>query len=434
MVPQWIIEKKRDGLALQAEEIRAFIDGYTMGRIPDYQMAALAMAIYFRGMTFDEAATLTAAMLHSGVVLDTAAIALPKVDKHSTGGIGDKVSLILAPLVACCGVAVPMVSGRGLGITGGTLDKLESIPGYRTNLSVDEFRGVLARCGCSIVGQTADLAPADKKLYALRDVTGTVPSIPLISASIMSKKLAEGTDALVLDVKWGRGAFMKTVETARELARTMVEIGKRAGKGMAALITDMNQPLGRTAGNALEVIETAETLRGRGPDDLTAITLELGAQMLLLAGKADGREEAIQALRRELDSGAAYERFKTMVALHGGSVAAVEDTKALPSARLRIEHRAAATGYVAQADAELIGKACLVLGAGRRKVEDQVDPAVGVSGIAKVGERVEKGQPLLALHANAQSLANEAQSLLSEAFAVTPEPPPAPRLIVETLR
>ncbi len=258
MVPQWIIEKKRDGATLAEEDIRAFIASYDAGDIPDYQMAALAMAIYFRGMAFEEVTVLTDAMMRSGDILDTSGISLPKSDKHSTGGIGDKVSLILAPLAACSGLAVPMISGRGLGITGGTLDKLEAIPGYRTDLEPDAFVRVVAECGCSIIGQTADLAPVDKKLYALRDVTGTVPSVPLIAASIMSKKLAESTDALVLDVKWGAGAFMKTLEQARELARTMVEIGHRMERGMTAVITDMNQPLGRAAGNAVEVIECIE--------------------------------------------------------------------------------------------------------------------------------------------------------------------------------
>ena len=267
MVPQWVIEKKRDGQPLSEEEIRWFINGYSKGDIPDYQMAAMAMAIYFKGMTLDEMAVLTDAMMRSGDLVDTSSLKMPKVDKHSTGGIGDKISLILAPLAACCGIGVPMISGRGLGITGGTLDKLESIPGYRTNLSDREFLDVVAKCGCSITGQTGQLAPADKKLYALRDVTATVPSIPLIVASIMSKKLAAGLDALVLDVKWGKGAFMRTVEAAQELARNMVEVGVRMGKGMAALITDMNQPLGRTAGNSLEVIESIEGPGGyRGTD------------------------------------------------------------------------------------------------------------------------------------------------------------------------
>ena len=286
MLPQWLIEKKRDGLAHSADELRAWIAGYVRGEIPDYQMAAWAMAVYFRGLTFEETAALTEAMLRSGAVVDTSALPWPTADKHSTGGIGDKISLVLAPLVACCEVAVPMISGRGLGITGGTLDKLEAIPGYRTRLSRERFLEILADCGCSIMGATEDLAPADRKLYALRDVTGTVPSIPLIAASILSKKLAEGASALVLDVKWGRGAFMKTVPQARELARTMVEIGRRMGRRMTALITDMNQPLGRTAGNALEIAETLAVLRGEGPDDVRELTLELGAQI----GRASCRE------------------------------------------------------------------------------------------------------------------------------------------------
>jgi pyrimidine-nucleoside phosphorylase len=431
MVPQWIIEKKRDGQALTDAEIRGFIQGYTEGSIPDYQMAALAMAVYFRGMSGDEIAALTDAMLHSGRTVDTAAIPLPKADKHSTGGIGDKVSLILAPLVACCGVVVPMISGRGLGITGGTLDKLEAIPGYRTRLSLDEFRAVLAQCGCSIIGQTPELTPADRKLYALRDVTGTVPSIPLIAASIMSKKLAEGLDALVLDVKWGQGAFMKTVHTARELARTMVAIGRRMGKAVTAVITDMNQPLGRTAGNALEVAETVACLQGRGPADVMLVTFELGAHMLTLTGRAASHTEALALLQRQVASGGALKRFRQMVELHGGAVAALEDCAGLPAARLRAELPATRGGYVARADAGLIGRACMALGAGRAKVDDGVDPAVGVSGMAKIGERVEKGQALLVMHANDEARLAEAARLIAEAFEIADAPPRPPELVVE---
>ena len=423
MIPQWVIEKKRDGAALDPAEIRAFVDGFTAGAIPDYQMAALAMAIYFQGMTFDEVTALTEAMMRSGTILDMSSIGRPTADKHSTGGIGDKVSLVLAPLVASCGVAVPMISGRGLGITGGTLDKLESIPGYRTNLSAGEFLSVLDRCGCSIIGQTAELAPADRKLYALRDVTGTVPSIPLISASIMSKKLAEGADALVLDVKWGRGAFMKTADQARELARTMVEIGRRMGRSMAALITDMNQPLGRTAGNALEVLETMETLRGNGPDDLVNLTIELGARMLLLARRAPTRDEAAALLARQLRNGAALKKFVDMVRLHGGDTDALQAPERLCAARLRGAVPAPCGGFVARADADQIGRACLVLGAGRTKVEDRVDPAVGAGQIAKVGARVAKGDPLVVLHANDPNRLREAAAMARDAFDIAAAPP-----------
>ena len=433
MLPQWIIEKKRDGQALTEAEIRFFINGYASGDIPDYQMAALAMAIYFRWMTFDEVATLTDAMMRSGDILDTSRIRRPKVDKHSTGGIGDKVSLVLAPLAACGGVAVPMIAGRGLGITGGTLDKLESIPGYRTDLSPREFLKIVDRCGCSITGQTDRLAPADKKLYALRDVTATVPSIPLISASIMSKKLAEGLDALVLDVKWGRGAFMKTRENARELARTMVEIGKRMRKGMAAVITDMNQPLGRAAGNAVELAEAVETLQGRGPKDLVDETLELGALMLVLGRKATGREAALAVLRRHLSSGAAFEKFKEMVKLQGGDARVLDGGARLPTARFHRAWPAPRGGYVAGVDADLIGRACAMMGAGRRKVEDRVDHAAGVTGLVKIGERVQKGQPLAILHANDKAKIREVERLLAGAFRISGTRAEAPKLILETI-
>lgn len=429
MLPQWIIEKKRDGKTLAPAEIAFFIRGYNDGSIPDYQMAAMAMAIYFNGMNFDEVAALTDAMMRSGEALDTSSIRLPKIDKHSTGGVGDKVSLILAPLVACCGIAVPMISGRGLGITGGTLDKLESIPGYRTDLSTREFLAVLRKCGCSIIGQTAQLAPADRKLYALRDVTATVPSIPLISASIMSKKLAEGLDSLVLDVKWGKGAFMKSRAEACELAKTMVEIGKRMGKGMAALITDMNQPLGRTAGNALEIVETVESLQGRGPADLMEVTLALGARMLMLGGKARSEDAARDMLRTRIRSGAAFEKFLKMVRLHGGSSSCVEKAGKLRAAKIKADYPAPRAGYIAEVNADLVGRACVVLGAGRKRVEESIDHAVGMTCIAKVGERVAKRQPLAVLHANDRRRLAEAAALLSGAFRIAPAPVKRPRLI-----
>ena len=434
MVPQWIIEKKRDGAGLTEEEIRSFVAGYDAGKIPDYQMAALAMAIYFKGMTFEEIATLTDAMMRSGRVLDLSALPVPTADKHSTGGIGDKVSLVLAPLVACCNVAVPMISGRGLGITGGTLDKLESIPGYRTDLSVDEFMGVLDACGCSIIGQTPELAPVDRKLYALRDVTGTVPSIPLITASIMSKKLAEGARTLVLDVKWGSGAFMQTLAQARELASTMVGVGSRMGRSMSALLTDMNQPLGTTAGNAVEVAESVAALRGCGSSDLTGITVELGAHMVTLAGKAVSLEAARDALRGHIDSGAAFERFRDMVRLHGGTVDAIDDTGRLPRAAHREAVTAPRPGYVAEVNAMGIGRACLVLGAGRKQVTDAVDPAAGITDLAKIGDTVTEGQPLATLHANDGRLLADALELARAAFRVedaAPEPVPLITDVVE---
>ncbi len=428
MLPQWIIEKKRNGDALTDDEIREFIQGFTRGTIPDYQMAALAMAIYFRGLSADETAALTEAMLRSGDVLDTASIAAPKIDKHSTGGIGDKVSLILAPLVACCGVAVPMISGRGLGITGGTLDKLESIPGYRTQLATAEFLHIVAACGCSIVGQTERLAPADRKLYALRDVTGTVPSIPLITASILSKKLAAGVDGLVLDVKCGRGAFMPTPETARELAHSLVHVGRQMGKQMTALITSMDQPLGRAVGNALEIVETVAALQGCGPDDLMEVTLALAERMLLLAGVARSAAEAGAMLARQLESGAAWRKFLDMVRLHGGDVATLVHPDRLPRARLQEPLPAPASGFVAAADAEHIGRACLLLGAGRTKTTDAVDHAVGVADLVKIGQPVAQGQPLAVLHANDERRLAAARAQLETAFRITPAaaPPPLP--------
>jgi len=434
MLPQWTIEKKRDGKSLSDDEIRSFIEGFTSGSIPDYQMAAMAMAIYFSGMTPQETAVLTDAMMRSGDLVDTSSIRIPKIDKHSTGGIGDKISLILAPLVACCGIAVPMISGRGLGITGGTLDKLEAIPGYRTNLSEKEFLRVIKACGCSIIGQTKQLAPADKKLYALRDVTATVPSIPLITASIMCKKLAEGIDALVLDVKWGKGAFMKSPKDARALAQSMVRVGRAMNKGMAALITDMNQPLGRAAGNAVEIVESIDTLKGHGPQDLTDLTIAFGVEMLVLARKARSRPEAERNLRGLLASGKAFAKFREMVRLQGGDVTSIDNPHRLPTARIINPFPAPRAGYVAGVDADAVGRAVLVLGAGRSKTDDVIDHAVGITGLAKIGERVAKGAPLVVVHANDKARLAEANKLLQRAFTLSATKPRAPKLILETLR
>lgn len=433
MLPQWVIEKKRDGHELSEEEIRWFIDGYTRDDIPDYQMAAMAMAIYLRGMTPRETAILTDAMMRSGDLVDTSSIALPKVDKHSTGGIGDKVSLILAPLVACLGAAVPMLSGRGLGITGGTLDKLEAIPGYRTGLTEREFVAVLQACGCSIIGQTGRIAPADKKLYALRDVTATVPSIPLITASIMCKKLAEGIDALVLDVKCGRGAFMKNQDDARALALSMVKAGREMGKRVAALLTDMNQPLGRTAGNALEVVESVETLAGRGPADLTDLTVALAVQMLLLVRPEADAVALGQACREKLRDGTALAKFRAMVALQGGDPAVIDAPERLPRARLRHPVPAPRAGFVTDVNAEAVGRAVILLGGGRAKTDDRVDVAVGVSDIAKIGEQLTDGQPALVAHANDESRLASALELLEGAVSTGPEPVAPPPLILETI-
>ena len=433
MLPQWIIEKKRNGGALSDDELGLFIGGYAKGEIPDYQMAALAMAIFFRGMTPAETATMTRVMMESGDIVDTSSIRLPKVDKHSTGGIGDKISIPLAPLVASCGVAVPMISGRGLGITGGTLDKLESIPGYRTGLGVEEFLHVLQSCGCSMIGQTERIVPADRKLYALRDVTATVPSIPLIVSSIMSKKLAEGIDGLVLDVKCGRGAFMKTRAEARALAEGLVRVGRAMGKRVTALITAMDQPLGRSVGNALEMVESAEILRGRGPADTTELTLLLGAEMLVLAGVVPTAEDALPMLRRKLESGEALEIFKTMVRLHGGNTDVIDDPTRFPLAPIRQVYGAPFAGTVTDVDAEKIGRASLLLGAGRTKTTDVIDPAAGLSGLAKIGERVVSGQPLAILHAATQQRVDEAMELVRNAFVVGDAPVAPSPLVLERL-
>lgn len=419
MFPHWIIEKKRDGGTLTADEIRYFISANTKGEIPDYQMSALAMAIYFQGMNFEETSVLTEVMMNSGDIVNTSSLKLPKVDKHSTGGVGDKTSLVLAPLVACCGAVVPMISGRGLGITGGTLDKLESIPGYRVSLSEREFLSVLNECGCSICGQTAQLAPADKKLYALRDVTGTVPSIPLITASILCKKLAEGIDALVLDVKVGSGAAMKDLKQAEALGDMMVKVGRAMGKDVQAVITDMSEPLGCCVGNALEVLECVEVLKGRGPADLIEVTMELGVRMLLLARLAVTKEEARAKLATELSSGRALERFRRMIALQGGDPAFIDDYSKLPRATLREDLRALSSGRVAAVDAEKIGRAAILLGAGRGKIDDKIDFAVGFSDIVKRGAQVVVGDRLLTIHANSQEKLQQARDLLNSAITIS---------------
>ncbi len=427
MLPQWIIEKKRDGAELAPEEIRAFIAGYTTGAIPDYQMAALAMAIYFKGMTARETADLTLAMMESGKVINPSSIPGAKVDKHSTGGIGDKISIPLAPLVAACGAVVPMISGRGLGITGGTLDKLEAIPGYRTGLSESEFFKTLETCGCSMIGQTAEIAPADKKLYALRDVTATVPSIPLIVSSIMSKKLAEGIDALVLDVKCGSGAFMKNINDARKLARALIDTGTAMGKKVVALITDMNQPLGRAVGNALEVRESLDILKGNGPADSQGLTIELAKRMLGVAEVHD-LEGGITDPTTHLEDGTALEKFKQMVTCHGGD----SDTD-LPPAEKQTPLPAPKSGFISKADAEVIGRACLLLGAGRAQITDSIDPAVGLSDLKKIGESVEAGEPLCLIHSNGHENETELLHAMKTAFKIVDQPVEAPPLVLETI-
>lgn len=433
MLPQWIIEKKRDGAALTDQELADFIGGYVRGDVPDYQMAALAMAVFFRGMTPGEISTLTRVMMQSGDIVDTSAVLLPKVDKHSTGGIGDKISIPLAPLVASCGVAVPMISGRGLGITGGTLDKLEAIPGYRTALELDEFLKVIRACGCSLIGQTERLVPADRKLYALRDVTATVPSIPLIVSSIMSKKLAEGIDGLVLDVKCGRGAFMKTREEARALAEGLVRVGRAMGKRVSALITPMDQPLGRAVGNALEIAESVDILKGRGPADSTELTILLAAEMLVLARVVPTAEDGVTVARRKLASGEPFEILKKMVRLHGGATDVLDDPGRFPAARVQQDYTAPADGIVREVDAGKIGRACLLLGAGRARTTDTIDHAAGLSNLVKVGEHVAAGVPLVRIHAASKERVEAALVLVGQAFVVGPDPVGASPLVLEKL-
>ncbi len=420
-----LIRKKRDGGVFSRAEIEYLVDGCTKGSIPDYQMAAWLMAVVLRGMTGEETAALTNAMLHSGEVLDLSFLPAKKVDKHSTGGVGDKTSLVLAPLVAAGGLYVPMISGRGLGHTGGTLDKLESIPGFRVDLDAREFERVLKACGCSMIGQTEKIAPADRKLYVLRDVTGTVESPYLICASIMSKKLAEGTDALVLDVKTGSGAFMKKEEDAVFLAELMVETGERMGKKMAALITDMNQPLGRMVGNALEVQECIEVLHGEGPADLRDLCFELAGWMLYLGGAAKTVAEGKQLCERIIASGQAFERFRQMVELQGGDISAIDDPSRLPSAEHRVEVLSPQSGYVTAIATEQVGTACVILGGGRERKEDSVDPAVGIVVHKKIGDKVSAGESLCTIHCHslADAQAARAKALLEESYEIAEAPP-----------
>jgi pyrimidine-nucleoside phosphorylase len=406
MNPVWTIAKKRDGGELTADEIGCFIAGYAHGNIPDYQMSALAMAIYLRGMTAEETAALTDHMLTSGATFDWPAGGKPKVDKHSTGGIGDKVSLPLAAMLACCDLQVPMISGRGLGSTGGTLDKLDAIPGFRTDLGMDEMREVVDRVGCVISGATPDLVPADRKLYALRDMTATVPSIPLITASIMSKKLAEGLDALVLDVKFGSGAFMKTATAARELAESLVNTGKRMGVATTALLTDMNQPLGRMVGNAVEVNESLAALEGHGPADLMEVTLSLGAELLVSTGRAASQREVNNQLQKTITTGAARERFEKMITAQGGNL----DTplKIAPAS----EVAATQSGYVAAIDAESLGQVVIAMRGGRQEIGDALDYSTGFEMLVRLGDKVEAGQPIARLFATADVTEKGREKLL----------------------
>ena len=427
-----VIRKKRDGVELSQAEIEGLVSAYTKGEIPDYQVSAWLMAVVLKGMTRPETAALTDAMLHSGEVLDLSSLPARKVDKHSTGGVGDKTSLVLAPLAAAAGIAVPMISGRGLGHTGGTLDKLEAIPGFNVNLSVAEFRRVLETCGCAMIGQTAEIAPADRKLYALRDVTGTVESPYLICASIMSKKLAEGIDALVLDVKTGSGAFMKSEKDAVFLAELMVETGERMGKQMVALITDMDQPLGNMIGNALEVVEVMEVLRDAGPEDLRKLCIETAGWMLYLGGASGSVEEGKQQSAKLISSGKALDKFRQMVELQGGDARVIDEPKRLPQAQHTMQVASAKAGYISSMQCEHIGTACVILGGGRERKEDSVDPSVGIVLHKKVGDRVVAGEPLATIYYNSESKAERAR-LLIEGSCEIAEAPPAKRPLIHRI-
>jgi len=425
-----LIRKKRDGAELSRAEIDALVGGYTQGEIPDYQASAWLMAALLKGLTRAETAALTDAMLRSGEVLDFSDLPSYKVDKHSTGGVGDKTSLVLAPLAAAGGLIVPMISGRGLGHTGGTLDKLEAIPGFNVNLPVARFRKVLQTCGCAMIGQTAEIAPADRKLYALRDVTGTVESPFLICASIMSKKLAEGIDGLVLDVKTGSGAFMKKEEDAVYLAELMVETGERMGKKMAALITDMDQPLGRYVGNSLEVVEVLEVLRGGGPKDLCELCLNLAAWMFYLGDCCATVEEGKQMSRQLIASGAALDKFREMVEQQGGDAGVADDPKRLPQAQHTLAVVSPRSGYVTAIQCEQAGTACVILGGGRERKEDSVDPAVGFVLHKKVGDSVSAGEALCTVHYNSEARGARAKTLLQESFQIGDAPPTHRRPLV----
>ncbi|MDX1689541.1 MAG: thymidine phosphorylase [Acidimicrobiia bacterium] len=428
-----LLERKRDGQALRPEELRWIVAGYTSGDIPDYQMSSLLMAIVFRGLDGDELPAWTDAMLRSGDVLDFSHVAAPKVDKHSTGGVGDKVSIALAPMVAACGVAIPMMSGRGLGHTGGTLDKLETIPGFRAELDPAEFRRVMERTGLVLAGQSETLVPADRKIYGLRDATGTVPSIPLIASSIMSKKLAEGLDGLVLDVKVGTGAFMKSLERARELARTMVDIGSAHDTEVRAVLTRMDQPLGHEVGNACEMVESVEVLRGEGPADLVEVTFRLGEEMLLLARVADDRVEARRRLEEAVDSGAALDKLAEVAEAQGGDPAVIHEPDRFASAPNTHVVEASRAGHVTRCDALDVGVAALRLGAGREQTDDHIDPGVGIRVEAKLGDEVEAGDALAVVRWSDEDRLAACLDRLDAAFAVDDEAPDVPPVVIEEI-
>ncbi|MDH4222384.1 MAG: thymidine phosphorylase [candidate division Zixibacteria bacterium] len=419
MIISEIIAKKRDGEKLIREEIDFILQGYLSGAIPDYQMSAFLMAIFIRGMDLEETENLTWSMMNSGKILDLGFIPGIKVDKHSTGGVGDKVSLILAPLVASCGVPVPMVSGRGLGHTGGTLDKLESIPGFRTSLSLSEFIDNLKKSGVSIMGQTEEISSADGKIYALRDVTGTVNSIPLITASILSKKLTSGTDALVFDVKCGNGAFMKSREDAQNLASNLIRISGKAGRKCMVLITDMNEPLGNSTGNSLEVIESVETLKGNGPEDLLEVTLSLGSCMLILGGVVSSLSDGKELLLKKIENREGLNKFRQMVSQQGGDPRIVEDYSLFPKTNYQKELKSEKDGYISFIDTKAIGLAAVELGAGRVKLDSTVDLDVGITIKKKVGDQVKKDEVLVRLLANDYDKCKKAEERIKNGFRIT---------------
>ncbi len=429
-----LIVRKREGDRLTQDEIRSLISGFMDGTVADYQMSAFAMAVYFKGMDFEETVAMTLAMRDSGEIVNLDSIRLPKVDKHSTGGVGDKVSICLAPIAAACGVAVPMMCGRGLGHTGGTLDKLEAIPGFRIDLSIRAFRAQLRKLGCALIGQTGALAPADKRLYALRDVTGTVESIPLITSSILSKKLAAGIDALVLDVKVGRGAFMRTESAARELAGSLVRVGRRAGMRVSATLTDMNSPIGYTIGNALETAEAMEILHGGGPDDLRDLTYALVAEMLRMAGISRSEAGALRRIHQVVADGTALERMRQIVEAQGGDPAFVDKPSELPLARHRSTIASPSEGYITGIDPLELGHASMGLGTGRLRVEDVVDPGAGIRLHAQVGDRVRRGDPLATLYASRKGLLKPGAERATACFRIGRRRPPAPSRIIETIR
>ncbi|MBN8200356.1 MULTISPECIES: pyrimidine-nucleoside phosphorylase [Bacillaceae] len=427
-----LIEKKRDGLELTTEEIQFVIKGYTDGSIPDYQVSALTMAIFFQGMTENERADLTMAMVESGDQIDLSKIEGIKVDKHSTGGVGDTTTLVLGPLVAAVGVPVAKMSGRGLGHTGGTIDKLESVEGFHVEIENDEFIKLVNQNKIAVIGQSGNLTPADKKLYALRDVTATVDSIPLIASSIMSKKIAAGADAIVLDVKTGAGAFMKTLDDSRELAKAMVRIGNNVGRNTMAVISDMSQPLGYAIGNALEVKEAIDTLKGEGPEDLTELCLTLGSHMVFLAKKADSLKEAREKLENVIKDGSALETFKVFLSSQGGDASVVDDPQKLPQAKYTFELEAKQDGYVSEIIADEIGTAAMLLGAGRATKESEIDLAVGLMLRKKIGDQVQKGESLVTIYSNFENV-EEVRNMLYENITMSTEKVPAPILIHEEI-